>query len=406
MSLVRAKVDQAIAILRELDLDVWLTFVRETTEQGDPVLPLIVGESLTWQSALLVAASGETIAIVGTHDAELVESTGAWGEVIGYVEGVGEPLRRALDRLAPRSIAINESVDDVKADGLTVGMHRLLLKALEGTPHAGRLTSAAELIRRVRGRKSAEEVRRIRAAIAGAESIFADVHANVRIGDTEASVAERMQRAAAARGWGLAWNRNGCPIVTTGPDSMGGHGRPSQTLAVRPGAIFHLDFGVVVDEYCSDLQRSWYVLGSGEREAPADARRAFRAVRDAIEAAERTLRPGVACHLVDAAARSTLVAAGYPEYDHATGHEVGRAAHDGGGVLGPRWDRYGRTPLYEVEVGNVFTLELGVMLPQRGYLGLEEMVVVTPNGCERLSKPQTELMLLGSPSAEKSKLTQ
>ena len=89
--------------------------------------------------------------------------------------------------------------------------------------------------------------------------------------------------------------------------------------------------------------------------------------------------------------------AGYPEYQHATGHTVGRAAHDGGGVLGPKWERYGRTPFYPVEVGNVFTLELGIdNVDGRGYLGLEEMVLVTERGVEWLTMRQVELPTLDS----------
>ena len=83
---------------------------------------------------------------------------------------------------------------------------------------------------------------------------------------------------------------------------------------------------------------------------------------------------------VDAAARESLVAAGYPEPMYALGHQLGRSAHDGGTVLAPRWDRYGAAPFGVVEVGNVFTLEYGTAVPGRGYIGLEEDVLVTADG--------------------------
>ena len=73
---------------------------------------------------------------------------------------------------------------------------------------------------------------------------------------------------------------------------------------------------------------------------------------------------------------------------HALGHQVGRAAHDGGAILGPKWQRYGDTPMRPIQNDEVYTLELGVMLPERGYLGLEEIVVVTEDGCEFLSERQ------------------
>jgi Xaa-Pro aminopeptidase len=100
---------------------------------------------------------------------------------------------------------------------------------------------------------------------------------------------------------------------------------------------------------------------------------------------------------VDAAAREALVGACFPEPRYALGHQLGRSAHDGGTLLGPRWDRYGTAPLGLVEEGNVFTVEFGTAVPGRGYIGLEEDVLVTADGIEWLSTPQRELWLVRSP---------
>ena len=98
---------------------------------------------------------------------------------------------------------------------------------------------------------------------------------------------------------------------------------------------------------------------------------------------------------VDQVARDFLTAAGHDEYEHALGHQVGRAAHDGGGAtLAPRWERYNETPYQRVEAGNVFTLEPSIVLPDWGLIALEEMVLVTKDGCEFLSSPQKELPIL------------
>jgi Xaa-Pro dipeptidase len=89
------------------------------------------------------------------------------------------------------------------------------------------------------------------------------------------------------------------------------------------------------------------------------------------------------------------VAQGYPEYMHALGHQVGRVAHDGGALLGPKWERYGRSPMMPIEKDQVYTLELGVDVEGRGYLGLEDIVVVvTDTGVRWLSDRQTSLHLL------------
>jgi Xaa-Pro aminopeptidase len=155
-----------------------------------------------------------------------------------------------------------------------------------------------------------------------------------------------------------------------------------------------MDFGVKQDGFCADLQRMWYFLEQGQTQPPDEVLRAWAACWGAIDAGASVLRPGVRGHEVDAAARSFLTHAGYPEYRHALGHHLGRVAHDGSTLLGPLWDRYGDTPNGTVEEGNVFTLELGVEVPGRGSIGLEEDVLVTADGIEWLSTPQRHLWLV------------
>jgi Xaa-Pro dipeptidase len=150
-----------------------------------------------------------------------------------------------------------------------------------------------------------------------------------------------------------------------------------------------VDLGVTVGGYSSDIQRCWFI-GS---DVPEPVQSAFDTVREAIKAGFRALRPGVRGYEVDQEARSMIVAAGYPEYMHALGHQVGRVAHDGGGLLGPRWARYGDRPDVPVCEGQVYTLELGVSVPEHGYLGLEEMVLVTSTGAEWISERQTAIWL-------------
>lgn len=395
-SLIQEKLTQAAGILDELDIDCWLTFVRETTETSDPVLPLLLDQPVTWQSAFILSRHGDRIAIVGKYDDQAVRAAGdgAWTSVLPYVQSIRSPLLTTLKRLDPKQIAVNYSMDDVKADGLSHGM-LLLREYLGETLYAARLISAADIIRALRSRKTPGEVNRIQQAIAITDEIFAIVAQQAAIGLTERDISDLMHAEVDRRGIATAWQREQCPIVTTGPHSMLGHGLPSATLRITPGHIFHLDFGVRVNEYCSDIQRAWYVPEAGQTKPPSSVQRAFDTIVKAIEAAFAALKPGVEGWTVDAAARQVIVDAGYPEYQHATGHNVGRAAHDGGSVLGPKWERYGKTPLYRVEPGNVFTLELGIDdVDGRGYLGLEEMVLVTDHGCEWMTQPQQTLPLL------------
>jgi Xaa-Pro aminopeptidase len=166
-------------------------------------------------------------------------------------------------------------------------------------------------------------------------------------------------------------------------------------VVLEQGHTLHLDLGVRQNEYCSDLQRTWYALDEGETEAPPPVRRAFDVVRGAIEAGRAALRPGAPGWQVDAAARAYVLDHGYAEFMHAFGHLLGRSAHDGATVLGPRWERYEGICELPVEVDNIFTLELHVVVPERGLVSLEEEVLVTADGAEYLSEPQTELRLIG-----------
>ncbi len=138
----------------------------------------------------------------------------------------------------------------------------------------------------------------------------------------------------------------------------------------------------------------WYVLEDGETTAPPEVQQAFEVVYGAIKAGEAVLRPGAPGWQVDAAARKFIVDAGYPEYMHAFGHLLGRSAHDGATVLAPQWEKYAGICEMPVEPGNIFTLELHVPVPNRGLMSLEEDVLVTEDGVEYLSTPQTELRYL------------
>ena len=142
-----------------------------------------------------------------------------------------------------------------------------------------------------------------------------------------------------------AWDIKYCPTVTVGPDSPVGHLSPSDEYVAKAGDLIHMDQGVILNEYISDIQRVWYLQPKGETSIPQAVQHAFNSVRAAIMAAAAVLKPGVQGYVVDDAARQTIIKAGYPEYKHATGHQIGRTVHDGSVLLGPRWERYGKTPL-------------------------------------------------------------
>ncbi|MFN3763370.1 MAG: hypothetical protein ACK4WK_09255 [Anaerolineae bacterium] len=108
-AIVHEKLDQAIDVLQEKGLDLWMTFVRETSQVRDPCLDLILGLDLTWQSALMISRTGERIAIVGRYDADNVRAIGGYTTVIGYDQSIREPLLEQVMRLNPGRIGLNFS---------------------------------------------------------------------------------------------------------------------------------------------------------------------------------------------------------------------------------------------------------------------------------------------------------
>lgn len=392
--LTHEKLDQAVALLPEFGLDCWLLLGRETGELCDPSLPLVLETAVTWQSAFLIDRGGERIAIVGRFDVQNVEASGGFSKVIGYDEDLGAPLLAELHRLKPQSIGLNFSRDNHTSDGLTLGMYLSLLDWLRGTQFHDRLVSADAFASALRARKTAAELARIEGSIAATVDIFDEVPSLLREGMTERDLyAAFIDRVDALKAE-TSWERDYCPIVNFGPESHAGHSGPS-AIQLAPGHVVHLDFGIKQNGYCADLQRCWYVARPGETAVPAEVQQAFETVRGAILAASIFLSPGIIGADVDAVARRHVVAAGYEEYKHALGHQVGRTCHDGATLLGPRWPRYGQTVEQTVVEGEVYTLELGVMT-SAGIVSLEEMVVVTAEGCRFLSEPQTVLPLITS----------
>ncbi|OQX88782.1 Xaa-Pro aminopeptidase [candidate division KSB1 bacterium 4484_87] len=393
MKMIKEKLEQAVEILKEKGIDVWLIFVRESHTLTDPSLPLIFEGSCTWQSAFLISATGKTTAIVGNLDFPAVRDLGVYDNVISYKASIRDDLLKEISALDPRSIALNFSTNDHVSDGLTHGMFLLLNDYLKDTDYVNRFVSAEKIISALRGRKSPSELDRLRKAINITIDIFDEVTRMLKPGLSEKEIAQFVLKRVDELGVGLSWDPASCPSVFTGPDTAGAHYGPTDRKTAR-GHIMNMDFGVRTDDYVSDLQRTWYFLREGETDAPAEVKKAFDAVRDAITKAAEFLRPGVEGWEVDNVARQHIINCGFDEYPHALGHQVGREAHDGAGVLCPIWERYGDLPYLKVEAGQVYTLEPRVYCKGFGVATIEEEVVVTENGCKFLSPRQMELFLV------------
>ena len=391
--LVLEKQKQAIEIMNEKNIDMWLTFVRETGNLKDPMMDMIVGTGATWHSAFILTKTGETIAIIGSLEEANMKTVGTFKTIVPYLKSIREDLVKTIEEFNPKNIAINYSRNSSLADGLTYGVFLELVELLKDTPYVDRLVSSEEIVAALRGRKSEAEVGYIKEAIRETLVIFEQVTNFIEPGKSEKDVAEYVKGICKEKGFDLAWDEEHCPAVFSGPDTAGAHSGPTNNQIQR-GHVINMDFGIKLNGYCSDLQRTWYVLKENETEPPAEVIRGFNVIVDSIQKSFDAIKPGKKGWEIDEIARSFIVENGYEEYPHGLGHQVGRVAHDGGALLGPRWERYGNIPYLEIEKNNIFTIEPRLPIKNYGIATIEEIIVVHEDGAEYLSKPQKEIYIV------------
>ena len=391
--MVREKIEQAFEILNELDIDLWLVIDNESEILSDPIMDYVVGAGVTWYSMFLYFRKKKKYAIVGNLDIERYENLKLFDKIYAYKSSPKDFLFELLNKYEPNRIAINYSVNSPAADGLTYGRYLRLVDLLKGSGYENKLVSAEGIISKLRGRKSEEEISRIKEAIRITLEIYNKVTEYVKPGMSEKDVADYITSERLKLNLEPAWEEEHCPSVFTGPQTVGAHSGPT-SKELKRGHVFNIDFGVVYDKYCSDLQRTWYILRDGEKEPPEEVIRGFNTIVESIQLAFDALKPGVTGQEVDKIARDYIVSKGYDEYPHALGHQVGRSAHDGGALLAPAWDRYGNLPFIPIEENQVFTIEPRLYIKEYGVATIEEMIVVGKNGAEFLSGPQKEIYLI------------
>jgi len=290
--LVKEKLNQAKDILKEFDVDCWITFVRESQINGDPVLAFLVEADVTWHSAFIVTSSGQTHAIVGLYDKATVEELNAYDKVESFVEGIKPQLQQYLKNLNPRQIAVNYSVGSEICDGITHGMYLTLYGFLKEIGMENRLISAEKIVSALRQRKTQTELRSIRSAIDHTLDIFDKVSEYIKPGLSEKEIAAFMKNQVKEKGLELAWEETVCPAVFAGPAETQAHYAPLDRKVQR-GHILNMDFGVKVDGYCSDLQRTFYILYDDETSAPADVIHGFDTIVKAVENSKQAIKPGI-----------------------------------------------------------------------------------------------------------------
>ena len=225
------------------------------------------------------------------------------------------------------------------------------------------------LVEDLRRRKDPGELDRIRAACAVADDALAECLPRLADGPTERDFALELEVAMRRRG---ASGNSFDPIIAAGPNGARPHARVS-TRPIGPGELVILDFGCVVDGYCSDMTRTVSVGDPG----PA-ARALWDLVIEAQAAGRDVVRAGVDSVAIDAACRDVITAGGHGEhFTHGTGHGVGLEIHEA--------PRVAATASGTLLVGDVVTVEPGVYLPEHGGVRIEDSVVVTDDGCRSIT---------------------
>lgn len=394
MAFYAEKLALAHACMQEQAIDMWIVAGHESATNSEPILPVISDHEFIGYTALVFCGDGTRYCVCTPIDANGYIHAGIFDEVYPFRVSFAQELAQLIGQKKPKSIALNYSEYDPGSDGLSYGAYQMIQDALSIVNYQGSIVSAYPITSVVRGIKSDWELQQIEAACKEAEDIFEAAKAFIREGVTCKDVFDFFQAEVEQRKLGYAWAKSFNPGVFAGKDCPSGHMAPPPVV-IQAGQLVNIDFGVKVKEYSCDLQRMYYLLREGESDAPQDAKDAFYAVRDGIQKAAAVLKPGITGNEVDTAARSYITGLGYDDWNAATGHQLGREAHDGGALLAPRKPRYNRPDLIDtpLRAGYVFTLEPGV-LTEYGRVGLEEDVVVTADGARFLTPPQQELYLI------------
>ena len=254
---------------------------------------------------------------------------------------------------------------------------RFLIPMMERNVAAG-FALASDAVDDARAIKDDEERALMRAASETNDAAMARFRELVHEGATEQEIAGKLEdiyRELGAQGHSFA------PIVSFGANAADPHHEPDGTV-LKEGDVVLFDVGCRQDEYCADMTRTFF-FGEPDEEQ----RRVYEIVRQANEAGRAAVHPGARFCDIDGAARKVIEDAGYgPYFTHRLGHQIGLDVHEPGDV----------SSVNEacVQQGMCFSIEPGIYLPGRFGVRIEDLVIVTEDGCEVLNSYPRDLETL------------
>ena len=253
---------------------------------------------------------------------------------------------------------------------------KYIVPVLENCP--GITISVSTAVDDLRIIKDDEELDRMRASSKLNDEVLEYAFSNVRKGMTEKELAAYVKEGFEQRG---ASGESFGAIVAFGANAADPHHGTDNT-ALKEGDCVLIDMGCVWKGYCSDMTRTRFY-----RSATQEQQEVYEIVRRANEAAKAMIRPGVRFCDIDATARDIITESGYGEYfTHRLGHGIGLTEHEPEDV-GPANE-------HPVKTGMVFSIEPGIYLPGRFGVRIEDLVIVTEDGCECLNSDTRELEII------------
>ena len=327
----------------------------------------------------LTGFTGSAGMLLVTPDSLLLTSDGRYRTQIE--QQVGVPAEVAIGLPHEQRDAVRGAAAGLGRIGLEAGhVTWAQQRSMEADWFAGaELVPTDGVVEELRLVKDEAEVARIHAAAAAADGALAVVLPMLLEGPTEAEVALALDSEMRRRG---ASGPSFETIVASGPNGAKPHHRPSARRVER-GDLVVLDFGAMVDGYCSDMTRT---VAVGEPRDPALSNRMWDVVRRSQQAGVDAVRAGATGRGVDQACRDVIADAGWADrFVHGTGHGVGLDIHEAPAV--------GVTSADTLAAGNVVTVEPGVYLPEHGGVRIEDTVVVTDDGCRALTESPKELVV-------------
>jgi Xaa-Pro aminopeptidase len=332
---------------------------------GYDALPL---ERLT---CLVLPVAAEPFLVVPRLELPAAQAALAEGgpelELVAYDE-TDDPYALIARRLPPT----------VRVAGVDDHMWAAKVLAFRAAMSTVEQTLAGRVLRELRMRKSPEEVESLRRAAAAIDHVHAQMAQWLRPGRTEHEVAADIRDAIVAAGHATAE----FAIVAAGPNAASPHHEPADRI-IQPGDVVVVDIGGrMPDGYCSDSTRT-YAIG----EPPAEFAAYYEVLRTAQEAQVAAVRPGLSASALDAIGRDMIAAAGYGEYFvHRTGHGIGLDVHEEPYIVAGSD--------LALEPGMAFSVEPGIYLPGRHGARIEDIVVCTVDGAERLNHADRTLVVL------------